>query len=80
MLGTGVAVLVVGIGAPDHYGGSTPNSEALSELYADYGITFEEWCIYGENRHDQDQDNLRICNGCRAVINGELILSSAYDG
>lgn len=60
-------------GAPDHYGSGRPTSQSLNTTY-DTNI-FSGNCIFGENKDDIDvMQNLVICDGCRAVINGELVL------
>ncbi|MBO5323856.1 MAG: DNRLRE domain-containing protein [Oscillospiraceae bacterium] len=55
-------------GAPDHYdAGAAYSSEMLSAML---GKSFDQTCIYGELKDDEDViNNIIICEGCREMIN-----------
>lgn len=57
--------------APDHYGGQYPTADILNrQVDKD---PFNEDCMYGKNWRNHISD-LKICDGCRQVINGTLEL------
>ena len=74
-------------GAIDHYDESNEHTNIYSTadmnaMQTEY--TFSSHCIYGGNKDlmmqyesvDMMVENLSVCDGCRAIINGQLVLES----
>ena len=63
-------------GALDHCGLTYPSTEEFNKKFDTN--PFSKFCIYGEKKDDsQVLNNLLICDGCKAVINGTLELPSS---
>lgn len=59
------------LGTPDHY--NTGETEALNSSVD--GDPFNDDCIYGKNFDEEAiYEALTICEGCRGVINGDIVL------